>query len=164
MAGVIPSKRHDSNRPLCTRSFIAPAGTWKIASKSNKWISLPIAPAPIGWLPTNCGYIDSQRQAHPYRTLFGLSAAGALWVGSPAAGYLGRSRLTLRKTPVPQVATQALNSLPAPKTSASKQKKSGTGIPKWEQTPTNARFFTLPTSWKTFRSPNVLITRLDHIL
>jgi hypothetical protein len=33
----------------------------------------------------NRGPLEGQRQARPYRTLFGLSAAGALRVGSPAA-------------------------------------------------------------------------------
>jgi hypothetical protein len=52
--GVINSKRLDSNPPLCTRSFIALVATWKIASKSNKWISLPIARASaIGGLASN---------------------------------------------------------------------------------------------------------------
>jgi hypothetical protein len=54
MAGAIRSRRPDSKRAPCTRSFIAPGVTWKTASKSSNWICLPIAPALIGWLPINC--------------------------------------------------------------------------------------------------------------
>src|SRR5438552_18292526 len=50
-------KRPDSNQSLCTRSFTAPAATWKTVSKSSNRICLPIAPAPIGWLPINCGLV-----------------------------------------------------------------------------------------------------------
>jgi len=52
--GAIRSRRPDSKRAPCTRSFTAPGVTWKTASKSSSWICLPIAPALIGWVPTNC--------------------------------------------------------------------------------------------------------------